>query len=68
MTSFTVRSLFNRDGQGMPIGKGYIFASDYLEDIVNTKRFVNRLQLTKQEWQPKQQYLATEPIGSFDLD
>jgi hypothetical protein len=47
MTSFTVSSLFNRDGQGMPIGKGYVFASEYLEDIVNTKKFVNRLNLTK---------------------
>ena len=50
MTSFTVKSLFNRDGNGMPIGKGYVFASDCLEDIFNTKKFINYLALTGKEW------------------
>jgi hypothetical protein len=46
ITSFTVKSLFNREGAGMPIGKGYVFASDCLEDIFNTRKFVNHLALT----------------------
>lgn len=66
MSSFTIKSLYNRDGKGMPIGKGYVFASDCLEDIVNTRKFV--LGLKTQEWVPKESYSSSEPIGMFDLD
>jgi len=58
MTSFTVKSQFNRDRDGMPIGKGYVFASDHLEDLVNTKRFLNRLKLYRKEWEPAERYVA----------
>jgi hypothetical protein len=66
MTRFTLKSLFNRDSKGMPIGKGYIFASDCLEEIVNTKKFV--LGLKTKEWVQGTTYNPSEPIGSFDLD
>lgn len=50
-TSFTVKSLFNRDGWGMPVGKGFIFASDNLEDIGSgTRKFLNQLKLYGKEW------------------
>ena len=52
----------------MPIGKGYVFASECLEDIVNTKRFINNLNLTRKEWVPKDKYIPTEPVGVFDMD
>jgi hypothetical protein len=68
MTSFTIKSCFNRDSKGMPIGKGYVFASDCLEDITNTRKFINNLKLKQCEWEPSQQYIPSEPIGMFDLD
>ena len=68
MTSFTVKSLFNREGMGMPIGKGFVFASECLEDIQNTRKFINHLALSGKEWEPKQDYIPTEPIGEFALD
>lgn len=52
----------------MPIGKGYIFASDSLEDISDTRKFINKLKLFKKEWEPKEYYVPGEPIGMFDLD
>ena len=68
MSSFTVESLFNRDKDGYPIGKGYIFASQNLEDLQNSKRFLNRLKLWGKDWTPSESYIASEPIGMFDLD
>ena len=50
MSSFTIKSLFNRDSKGMPIGKGYVFASDNLEDMMNTKKFINKLKLFQKDW------------------
>jgi hypothetical protein len=41
MTGFTIQSQFNRDSMGMPVGKGYVFASEHLEDIFNTKHFIH---------------------------
>ena len=52
----------------MPIGKGYVFASDCLEDMMNTKKFINKLKLYQKDWEPADRYIATEPIGTFDLD
>lgn len=52
----------------MPIGKGYVFASDCLEDITNTRKFINNLKLKQCEWEPSEQYIPSEPIGMFDLD
>ena len=68
MTSFKVKSLFNRDAGGMPIGKGYVFASDCLEDIFNTKKFINHLNLSKKEWTPSKHYVPTEPVGYFSME
>jgi hypothetical protein len=46
-----VKSLFNRDGWGMPVGKGFIFASENLEDIgTGTRKFLNQLKLYRKEW------------------
>ena len=53
LTSFSISSLFNRDKEGMPVGKGYVFASDNLEDFVSTRKFVNHLKLYRKEWEPK---------------
>ena len=53
---------------GMPVGKGYVFASDCLEDIFNTKHFIHHLSLTQSEWNPKKEYVAGEPIGKFEMD
>ena len=52
----------------MPIGKGYVFASNFLEDIVNTRKFLNNLKFTRADWQPSERYIPNEPIGMFDLD
>jgi hypothetical protein len=51
----------------MPIGKGFVFASDCLEDIVNTKKFFNNLMLFQKDWTPKEYYVPTDPIGTFDI-
>jgi hypothetical protein len=67
--SFTVKSQFNRNGWGIPIGRGYVFASENLEDIgVATRRFMNQLKLRSKEWEPKDQYIPSEPIGTFEMD
>ena len=66
--SFTIKSLFNRESWGMPVGKGYIFASDCLENISNTRKFINKLKIFNKEWEPKEYYVPEEPIGMFDLD
>lgn len=68
MTSFTVKSLFNREANGMPIGKGYVFASQCLDDIYNTRRFINGLSLSGKEWEPREEYVPSEPIGRFELN
>ena len=52
----------------MPIGKGFVFASECLEDIQNTRKFINHLALSGKEWESKQDYIPTEPIGEFALD
>lgn len=52
----------------MPIGKGYIFASDCLENISKTRKFINKLKLFNKEWEPKEYYVPEEPIGMFDLN
>ena len=49
----------------MPIGRGYVFASECLEDIFNTRKFINSLALSGKEWEPKDEYVPTEPIGKF---
>ena len=53
----------------MPVGKGFIFASDNLEDIgTGTRKFLNQLKLYSREWKPKDHYVPTEPIGTFELE